>query len=399
MHYAELIEQRRPWLGGVVLRPGLTQARGEPADEMLERIISGYRLASAAERDRNVVRSGPWRRIRSQHLGELVSLLETGEPAALAAYLRELPLRQAGHGFFQGKADFDATAADPVAERRRRVWIMDALGGLAESLLGVLGVVCPEGRPTIPCDPPGVEALVDRIESMTGLPLGVPHICAGLFGLAAGDRVVHVRSACAVYAAGRIRDWLEERTGGPLGDCAIGEVGPGIGLVPTLLATLGARRLTLIDIPELNAMQAYFLHQSLPAHRLTLFGEPCPADGKTIRIMPDFEFLDGPEPPLDLLFNQDSLPELDLPTVRRYLNRIPRAARYFLSINQETRVPEGTPLAGGFLPSMLRNSEGYRSLYRMPAWCRAGYLEEMFHCGTAESHPRTRSDSFIQGSP
>lgn len=397
MHYAELIEHRRPWLKGVVLQPGLTQARGEPADEMLERIIRGYRLASAAERDRNVVRSGPWRRIRSQHMGELVSLLEAGEPAALAAYLRELPLRQAGHGFFQGKAAFDTTVTDPVAERQRLVWIMDALCGLAESL-GVLGVVCPEGRPTIPTDPPTVAELVDRIESMTGLPLGVPHICAGLFGLAAGDRVIHVRSACAVYAAGRIRDWLEERTGGPLGDCGIGEIGPGIGLVPTLLATLGARRLTLIDIPELNAMQAYFLHQSLPTHRLTLFGEPSSADGKTIRIMPDFEFLDGLEPPLDLLLNQDSLPELDLPTVHRYLDRIPRAARYFLSINQETRVPESTPLAGGFLPSMLRNAEGYRFLYRMPAWCRAGYLEEMFRCGSDESYPPTRSDSSSQGS-
>lgn len=380
MHFADLIEQRRPWLAGTAMRSGLTRALGEPAADVLDRIIRAYRHASAAERDRGVVRSGPWHRIRSEHMGELVSLLEAGQPAALAAHLRALPTRQAGHGFFQGTATFAATTADPVAERRRLVWIMDALCGLAESL-GVLGVVCPEGRPTIPCDPPSVDTLVERIESVTGLPLGVPHICAGLFGLAAGDRVVHVRSACAVYAACRIRDWLAERAGTPLEDCRIGEIGPGIGLVPTLLGTLGARHLVLVDLPELNAMQAYFLSQSLPSHRLLLFGEPAPADGATVRIMPDFEFLDGSPPRLDLLFNQDSLPELDLPTVRRYLDRIPQACRYFLSINQETRVPEGTPLAGGFLPSMLRDAAGYRSLYRMPAWCRAGYLEEMFSCG------------------
>lgn len=399
MHFADLIEQRRPWLGGCVMRPGLTRALAEPDADVLERLIRAYRLASAAERDRGVVRGGPWRRIRGEHMGELVSLLEAGQPAALAAYLRELPIRQAGHGFFQGRATFDATTAEPATERRRLVWIMDAVCGLAESL-GVLGVVCPEGRPTIPSDPPTVEELAERIEAATGLPLGVPQICAGLFGLAAGDRVVHVRSACAVYAACRIRDWLEERTGRPLGDSRIGEIGPGIGLVPTLLGHLGARQLTLVDLPELNAMQAYFLHQALPSHRLSLFGEPCPAAGASIRIMPDFEFLDGPGPALDLLFNQDSLPELDLPTVRRYLERIPLACRYFLSINQETRVPESTPLAGGFLPSLLRNDARYRCLQRMPSWCRAGYLEELFLCPGGEAHPMTRrSDSASQGSP
>jgi len=379
MHPAELIEVRRPWLAGTALRSGLTRATGGPAGEVLERIIHAYRQASAAERARGVVRGGPWGRIRGEHMGELVSLLEAGQPAALAAYLRELPLREAGHGFFQGTATFKATTADPRAERHRLVWISDAVCGLAESL-GLLGVVCPEGRPTIPRDPPPIETLVERIEAVSGLPLGVPHVAAGLFGLTVGDRVVHVRSVCAVYAAMRIRDWLQDRMGKPIVDCRIGEIGPGVGLVPTLLGSLGARHLLLVDLPELNAIQAFFISQSLPAHRLVLFGESAPADAAAVRIVPDFEFLDGPPPQLDLVFNQDSLPELDLPTVRRYLDRIPAVCRYFLSINQETRVPEDTPLDGGFLPSMLRHAAGYRSLYRMPAWCRAGYLEEMFSC-------------------
>jgi hypothetical protein len=213
----------------------------------------------------------------------------------------------------------------------------------------------------------------------------VPDICAGLFGLASGDRVIHVRSACAVYAACRIQDWLREREGRALDECRICEIGPGIGLVPTILGGLGARELFLVDLPELNAMQAYFVSQSLPSHHLSLFGEPSPTAGPIIRILPDFEFLDGVMPRFDLVFNQDSLPELDLDTVRRYLARIPRTTRYFLSINQETRVPEATPLAGGFLPSMLRGSANWRCLYRMPAWARAGYLEEMYRCDEATS--------------
>jgi len=379
MNHVDLIERRRPWLRDLPLRAGLTGGPSRPDTVMLERIVAAYRRASDRERDRGVVRSGPWQRIRSGHMGELIALLEAGHPQPLADYLGELPRRHAGHGFFQGKPTYDATMADAVAQRRRLVWIMDSVCGLAESL-GLLGVDCPEAQPTIPVAPPSADELVDRIEAATGLPLGVPHVCAGLFGMAVGDRVVHVRSACAVYAAGRIREWLDERTGKGLADCRIGEIGPGIGLVPILLAGLGARHLTLIDLPELNAMQAFFLSQALPTHRLVLCGEECPAELPAVRIMPDFEFLDGPVVEVDLLFNQDSLPELDLDTVRRYLERIPRSAGHFLSINQETRVPEGTPLAGGFLPSLLRQATGYRRLARVPAWCRAGYLEEMFAC-------------------
>ena len=384
MDHVELIARRRPWLGDLPLRAGRTRAQSRATFEVLERIVRAYRQASVAERDRGVVRGGAWHRIRSSHMGELVALLEAGPPEPLGDYLCELPMRQAGHGFFQGKVTSEATTGDPAAERRRLVWIMDSLCGLAEAL-GVLGVDCPEGQPTIPCPPPSVEELVARIEEAMGLSPAVPDICAGLFGLASGDRVIHVRSACAVYAACRIQDWLREREGRALDECRICEIGPGIGLVPTILGGLGARELFLVDLPELNAMQAYFVSQSLPSHHLSLFGEPSPTAGPVIRILPDFEFLDGVMPRFDLVFNQDSLPELDLDTVRRYLARIPRTTRYFLSINQETRVPEATPLAGGFLPSMPRGSANWRCLYRMPAWARAGYLEEMYRCDEATS--------------
>lgn len=379
MDHVALIEARRPWLRDRRLRAGLTGSRSTAAPDVLDRILHAYRLASAAERDRGMVRSGPWQRIRSNQMGELVALLEAGRAGPLAEYLRELPVRQAGHGFFQGKPTYDATTIDSAAERRRLLWIADSICGLAEAI-GVLGVVCPEGRPTIPGPPPPLEEIVDRIEAATGLPLGVPDICAGLFGLAVGDRVVHVRSVCAIYAALRIRTGLTASDGPPLAECRICEIGPGIGLVPTILGSLGAGEMLLVDLPELNAMQAFFLSQSLPTHPLVLHGEPPPVAGPFLRIIPDFEFLEGSLPPLDLVFNQDSLPEMDLATVRRYLTRIPRVARHFLSINQETRVPEGTPLAEGFLPGMLRAAPDWQCLYRMPAWVRAGYVEELFRC-------------------
>ena len=374
---SDLIEARRPWLRDLPLQAGLTRARTTADDAILDRLVQAYRLATAAERDRGVVRDGPWNRIRTEHLGEFIALLTAGRREPLAEYLRELPTRPAGHGFFQGRLTLDGITRDRQQERGRLVWTMDAVCGLAESL-GLLGVVCPEAPPTIPVAPPTVADLVARIEQATGLPLTVPEVFAGLHGVAVGERVVHVRSACAVYAALRIRDWLADREGKPLADCQICEIGPGVGLVPAALAGLGARRMLLVDLPELNAIQAYFLAQALPGHALSLFGEPPAADGSTVRIVPDFEFLAGDVPRCDLIFNQDSLPEIDLDGVRRYLNRIARTTTYFLSINQETRVPVGTPLDGGFLTSMVRPPHPLRRLERMPAWCRAGYLEEIF---------------------
>ncbi len=227
---------------------------------------------------------------------------------------------------------------------------------------------------------PGAEELVREVEAAVGVPISVPDVCAGLLGVAIGERVVHMRSACAVYAAWRIKRWLEEQAGKPLDACRIGEIGPGIGLVAHALARYGASRLCLVDLPELNAMQAFFLSQALPAHRLSLFGEPWRPDAAAIRIIPDFEFLDGETPPFDLVLNQDSMPEMDLEAVQRYLATIPRTTDWFLSINQETQVPEGAPAHGGFLPGMIRPSADCRPLFRVPCWSRQGYVEEMFRC-------------------
>jgi len=384
----ELIEARRPWLRELPLNAGQTRARSIPDGEVLDRIMQAYRSASTAEKDLGVVRGGPWSRIRHQRMGELIALLLAGRREPLAEYLRELPMRQAGHGFFQGQATLETIQRNPEQERGRLVWIMDSICGLAESL-GLLGVVCPEAPPTIPVDPPTVAKLVTSIEQATGLPISVPDVFSGLFGVAVGDRVVHLRSICAVYAALRIRDWLVEREGLPLADSFICEIGPGIGLVPAALGALGARRMLLVDLPELNAIQAYFLAQVLPRHALSLFGEPIPANQPAVRIIPDFEFLDGEPCRCDLIFNQDSLPEIDLPSVHRFLERIARSAKYFLSINQETRVPADTPLNGGFLPSLVRSSHPLRRLERMPSWCRAGYIEEIFACrhDQAPRHP------------
>lgn len=373
MDSSALIEHRRPWLRGEPLAAGATRAAGGPGTSILQRIVAAYRRAKQGEADQGITRGGPWERIRKSHMGELIALLDSGHTEPLNEYLRELAIRDAGHGFFQGKAAHGMLHSDESLQRGRLLWIADSICGLAE-WLGIAGVHCPGAQTEANSPRPPVCELVARIEAGTGLPLAVPDICGGLFGLAAASGVVHVRSATAAYAAMRI----QRLAGLPMAQCRFCEIGPGIGLVAFQLGLLGAGEIVLADLPELNAIQAYFLAQALPQYNLALFGETPQQGGRTIRIQPDFDFLSGTAGQFDIIFNQDSLPELELETVGRYLELISHSTRFFLSINQESRVPVGAAEGAAFLPSLLSGLPHVRCLERSPSWLRSGYIDELF---------------------
>lgn len=373
MDFPALIECRRPLLRNEPLHAGVTRAADGPDTAILQRIVAAYRRAKQAEADRGITRGGPWERIRNNHMGELIALLDSGHPEPLNGYLRELAIRDAGHGFFQGKATHAMLHTDASLQRGRLIWIADSIYGLAE-WLGITGVHCPEAQKESNSRRPSLGELVARIEARTGLPLAVPDICGGLFGLAAASGVVHVRSATAVYAALR----MQRLAGLPMAQSSFCEIGPGIGLVAFQLGLLGAGEIVLADLPELNAIQAYFLAQALPQYQLALFGETPQEGGRKIRILPDFDFLTGTARHFDIIFNQDSLPELELETVRRYLELISQSTRFFLSINQESRVPQGAAEGAAFLPSLLSGLPHVRCLERSPSWLRAGYIDELF---------------------
>jgi hypothetical protein len=137
---------RHPWLSS----PGLfsygftaaPQGRPDEDAEIALRLIEAYRRATAdnpsAGRSADV-----WTAIGETQHGELIGLIDRGDARAVAAYLRALPRRAAGHGFWQGEATFNQLLADPKEQRLRALWFMDNLVGMAEAV-GVLAVRCPE---------------------------------------------------------------------------------------------------------------------------------------------------------------------------------------------------------------------------------------------------------------
>src|SRR5262245_2787061 len=103
MNHIDLIAYRRPWLSTLRLSAGFTRATNKIETSMLERIIAAYKLARITESKLPGTSRDVWTQIKSSYMGELIALLERGEPVPLANYLRYLPSNDAGHGFLQGR--------------------------------------------------------------------------------------------------------------------------------------------------------------------------------------------------------------------------------------------------------------------------------------------------------
>src|SRR2546426_260168 len=73
-------------------------------------------------------------------------------------------------------------------------------------------------------------------------------------------------------------------------------------------ARLGLGPITIIDLPHVALVEAWYLVKALPDLRVWLFGESQDA-GATVSIYPDAAIGELPED-VALVFNQDSLPEM-----------------------------------------------------------------------------------------
>jgi hypothetical protein len=88
----------------------------------------------------------------------------------------------------------------------------------------------------------------------------------------------------------------------------------------------------------------------------------------------------------DLLINQDSMPEMPLTEIRRYLNWGSQHVNgLFLSFNQEAYSPvHGTPQV--LVPDIVANFSNYHRLSRQTSWDRRGYVEEVYRVTPVNDH-------------
>ena len=340
-----------------------------------ERLLKAYHRAAAEESARRSAASGDsWAWIKTLQ-GEFFDALERKDPHYLAEYLGAMGRRDATIGIDQGNIEFEKLTNDPGKRDQMALHHKDKLLSLAEAV------------GAFPCENPeqGVwgkglhtqtDVLVECIERTLGIDISPPAIDGGLLKISSSRALFCERDCSALYTAWSIRQILAKQS-----EVSVCEIGAGSGRVAYWSHRFGPTRYTIYDLPHINVVHGNYLLRSLPEDQVVLYGEPnaSPASAPTT-ILPYFCMEKTPSRSFDLIFNQDSFPEIQSEIVTGYLNWIKRASRGLLySLNHESR-----PLTIGGdslqvnVPELIDKVGGFRRLSRSPYWLRRGYVAELY---------------------
>jgi hypothetical protein len=341
---------------------------GIPRRDIARRAIAAYGRSSPP-----IDAGGVWTALLEDRQHDLIGWLDRGEEEPLAHELASLGRSEAAQGFFGGAGQHRRCHDDPRFARLLAAWTYDKLVSLAEAV-GAIRLELPEngtwGHTTAipPAD------LFAQVEMKLGLDLTPPAHVGGYLGISAGACVLQMRVLEAIYAAWRLKQIAQAHS-----LPRICEIGAGAGLTAYYAARFGLLDYVIIDLPSMNVVQAYMLAGSQIGDRVRLHGED--GDGPAIRILPHTAFAELPARSIDILYNQDSLPEIQPDAARAYLTAAKRQQiPLLLSINQEAQLPT----SDGRQPSvaeLVGQIGGFTLTSRHRHWLRQGYAEELYAIG------------------
>jgi hypothetical protein len=305
---------------------------------------------------------------------EILALLRRRDVEGTAAYLRNAPAKGLTFGIIQGEEVTRRIRTEEAAHRLTGTLHLDNLASLAE-YLGILDLDSPEQgtrwTQNLHSDPP---ALISRISEKVGIPVVYTPVMNWSFGIKTKDGVFSGRDIAALYAALRLKSVAENFQ---IRSPRICEIGGGLGGTALYAHRLGLDTYTIIDLPVIGVLQAYFLLRALPNVTIQLYGEPLNSH-PAIRLLPTYAIAD-PQSEYDILFNQDSMPEMHSEYSLGYLRQARKhVRRAFLSINQEARGPQYAANVQTVVRDLVQQVGGYRPVYRFRHWLRAGYAEELY---------------------
>ncbi len=338
---------------------------------LCERIVRAYALA----RDHRADLSPIWVQKIGTNYRTLAASLEAGDPAAVNEQLRWMFRRPFLAGI-STPIDYE----DPLAARYWALMTYDRLVSLAEAI-GATTAECPEqgisGRVLFA----GIDALPDAIEATLGISLDYPRVGAP-YGIVIGGRLITREIGQHPYAAALLRMAIEAHLRRPPEDVDVVEIGAGFGGAAmwfTRMCHHWSGSYTIVDLPLMNAFQAYFLGGVLGAEAIGLYGEE--VRGAKVRILPTHALHEEAPSAVDVVFNQDSLPEMSEASALGYLTWMQEhLSGVFVSSNQEAATPvQGVAqLVVGQLTDRLG---GFSRVLRQPSWTRRGYVDEVYLCG------------------
>ena len=328
---------------------------------LARRIIAFYGHATQAT-DPMGQRSALWRRSLDSFQGPLVEALHQRDEAALAGLL---------HGFLRDQIVRGIDPGDSYSGRNWRIHslrLLDSLVSLAEQL-GVVATESGQGRGGAALAD-GLGPLVARIEERLRIGIGAPEV-GGPYGLRSGSGLITMNGPEYVHVAWRLSEAVQRSCNGPV---EVVEIGAGFGATALYFLRLAdVARYTMIDLPEIAALQAYYLGKCLGPDSISLYGEP---EGARIRIIPPHGLTEVGS--ADIAFNQDSLPEIPAEAAAGYIEWIrDHVTAIFFSYNHETLLPGGQ-FAVTSVPGLVADVGGFESVSRDLSWSRPGYVEQIY---------------------
>ena len=335
-------------------------------DRALARRISAfYHRATASGSSSLGQRSVMWDRNLANAQGPLVDALSKGNEDDLASLL---------HGFLRNQIVRGIDPGDSYTGRNWRVHslkLLDALVSLAEQL-GVTPTESGQGRAGGALVN-GVGPLVELIQREIGIEIGAPNV-GGPYGIGAGGQLITMNGPEYVHVAWRLAQASRRYCPGPVD---VVEIGAGFGATAFYFLRLAdVTRYTMVDLPEIAALQAYYLGKCLGADAIRLYGED--HDGK-VHIVPPHALRDLKSS--SILFNQDSLPEIPADAAKGYLEWARDSVTgLFFSYNHETLLPNGQ-FAVTSIPRLMSEIGGLERVSRDLSWSRPGYVEEIYRPG------------------
>ena len=242
--------------------------------------------------------------------------------------------------------------------------VIDKILNLAQ-FLGILRHNNPERYMLIGNKKPNIETLIDKIEERLLIKLNFKNVFPGEEGIKTSRGILSNREIQAIYQAYKIKRICKKNN-----YKNILEIGGGLGRTAYYCREFGIKNYTLVDLLIPRICQINYLarvvgeSEVLSEKKISNFRG---IEDKIKIVSPNYLFKDDNN--FDLVFNSDSITEIDMLTQKKYVNFIKKNTKYFYSINHESNKNKVIDLFDNF-----KIDEIERNLY----WLRKGYLEEHF---------------------
>jgi hypothetical protein len=258
-----------------------------------------------------------------------------------------------------------------------RIWsvfLLEYLVSLGE-YLSVVRTECPEQGIAGYAFKEGIDELVSKINNKSSGLLGFPEI-GSPYGLISKGTLITMDSPEHTYVALRIKEEISKYLKGIPNIVEIGGGFGGMALRLLQLLKMNVKSYTVIDLPEINGLQGYFLSKALGVDKISLYGET--NEGAVVHILPTFTINSCRN--VDLLINQNSLPEMSQQVVEEYIlwsKQNLTTNGIFYSYNQEAYSPVNN-IPQILVPEVIASIGGFERMSRNFSWLHAGYVEEVY---------------------